>query len=49
MALPDKWVVVVSGSEMLGDLVRRPDEELSLQEGVEEVRNMIVRPVLRIC
>ena len=43
------WLVVVSGSEMIDDLRRRPDDEVSFLEGAEEVRNMIVRSVLRIC
>ena len=49
VALPDMWLVVVSGSEMIDDLRRRPDDEVSFLEGAEEVRNVIVRPVLRIC
>ena len=42
VAYLDKWLVVVSGPEMLDELRRRPDEEVSFLEGAEEVRRVIV-------
>ena len=42
VAYLDKWLVVVSGPEMLDELRRRPDEEVSFLEGAEEVRNAII-------
>ncbi|RDX42959.1 cytochrome P450 [Lentinus brumalis] len=36
VALPDKWLVVVSGPKMIDELRRRPDEELSFLEGIED-------------
>ncbi|KAI8990628.1 cytochrome P450 [Trametes punicea] len=32
----DKWVVVASGPEMVKDIRRRPDDELSFSEGVDD-------------
>lgn len=34
----DKWKVFVSGPELLDDIRRRPDDEVSLTESVEAVR-----------
>ena len=48
VAFPDKWLVVVSGSEMLDELRRRPDDELSFLEGAEEVRNTVSCPAMHI-
>lgn len=31
------WLVVVSGTKMVDDLRRRPDEEVSFMDGSEEV------------
>ena len=45
VALLDQWMVIVSGSKMVDELRKRPDEELSFIEGVEEVR----RRVLQMC
>ncbi|KAI0714845.1 cytochrome P450 [Earliella scabrosa] len=36
VALFDQWVVIVNGSKMVDELRKRPDEELSFIEGVEE-------------
>ncbi|KAI0360978.1 cytochrome P450 [Trametes cingulata] len=38
----DRWVVVVSGAEMVQELKNRPDEELSFQEDVADVGLRIV-------
>ncbi|KAM5535874.1 hypothetical protein V8D89_010492 [Ganoderma adspersum] len=40
VAFLDKWLVVVSGSEMLDELRRRPDDEMSFLEGAEETIQM---------
>ncbi|PIL31339.1 cytochrome P450 [Ganoderma sinense ZZ0214-1] len=40
VAFLDKWLVVVSGAEMLDELRRRPDEEVSFLEGAEETVQM---------
>ena len=39
IALFDQWLVVVSGTNMVDELMRRPDHEVSFLEGIEEVRN----------
>ena len=38
MAQFDKWLVVVSGPKMVDDLRKRPDDEASFTESVEEAR-----------
>ena len=42
IALLDQWLVVVSGPKMVDELRRRPDEELSFMEGIEDVGNLSV-------
>ena len=42
VALLDQWLVVVSGPKMVDELRRRPDEELSFMEGIEDVGNLSV-------
>ncbi|KAI0800573.1 cytochrome P450 [Fomes fomentarius] len=37
VALLDQWMVIVSGSKMVDELRKRPDDELSFIEGVEEL------------
>ncbi|KAI0774403.1 cytochrome P450 [Fomes fomentarius] len=37
VATLDQWLVIVSGSKMVDELRRRPDEELSFTEGVEDI------------
>ena len=37
VALFDQWLVVVCGSNMVDELMRRPDSEVSFLEGIEEV------------
>lgn len=37
VALFGQWMVVVSGPKMVDELRKRPDEEMSFIEGVEEV------------
>ena len=37
VALWDQWMVVVSGTKMIDDLRKRPDDEFSFQEGLEQV------------
>lgn len=34
----DRWMVFLSGPEVLDDIRRRPDEEVSFSESVEDVR-----------
>ncbi|KAI0713160.1 cytochrome P450 [Cerioporus squamosus] len=36
VALPDQWLVVLSGPKMIDELRRRPDEELSFIDGIED-------------
>ena len=38
IALFDQWLVVVCGTSMVDELMRRPDHEVSFLEGIEEVR-----------
>lgn len=38
VALLDAWMVYVSGPELIDELKRRPDDELSFHEGADEVR-----------
>ena len=33
IALPDRWLVIVSGTKLIEQLVRRPESELSSMEG----------------
>ncbi|TBU62546.1 cytochrome P450 [Dichomitus squalens] len=40
VALIDQWLVIVSGPKMVDELRRRPDNELSFDEGVEDVVQM---------
>ncbi|KAM5543922.1 hypothetical protein V8D89_002539 [Ganoderma adspersum] len=40
IALFDQWLVVVSGTNMVDELMRRPDHEVSFLEGIEEVVHM---------
>lgn len=35
----DQWMVIVSGSKMVDDLRKRPDDEVSFIEGAEESLN----------
>ena len=42
VALLDQWLVVVSGPKMVDELRRRPDEELSFMEGIEDVSRLSV-------
>ncbi len=48
VAFLDKWLVVVSGPEMLDELRRRPDDEVSFLEGAEEVGQAIASLIPRI-
>lgn len=36
----DKWMVVVSGSKLIDDIRRAPDEQLSFLDAINEARNM---------
>ena len=38
VALFDQWMVVVNGRKLVDDLRKRPDDELSFNEAIEEVR-----------
>ena len=38
VALPYQWMVVISGAELIEDLRKRPDSEVSFLDAVEEVR-----------
>ena len=35
----DQWLVVVSGREMVEDIRKRPEEELEVPRGAQEVRD----------
>ena len=39
IALPNQWMVMLNGPTLLDDLRRRPEEELSLEEVIEQVCN----------
>ena len=39
VAMLDQWMVIVSGSKMIEDLRKRPDDEVSFIEGAEESLN----------
>lgn len=40
IALLDQWVVVLTGKQLIEDLRKRPESELSLSESIEDVRRL---------
>lgn len=40
VALFDQWMVIVNGRKLVDDLRKRPDDELSFNEALEEVRTI---------
>ena len=48
VALFDGWMVHVSGPEMIDELKRRPDDELSFSEGADEVYSIPIQPVFSL-
>ncbi len=49
IALLDQWVVILTGKQLVEDLRKRPDSELSFLESVEDVRQAhpLALPALR--
>ena len=41
IALFDKWLVVISGRKLIEDLRKRPDDEVSFTEAIEDVRVLL--------
>ena len=41
VALYDRWLVVISGRKLIEDLRKRPDDEVSFTEAIEDVRVLL--------
>ena len=47
VALPGSWMVILSAPKMMDELWRRPDDEFSLNEIIDEVSVLVVLPARR--